>query len=306
VKEGGAIKELLHEQRQGAVSCLVSPDGELLAVAFEGGALGVWSLRGRQCLWRRERAFTIPPLMEFSADGRWFAYSADASGSVRLLDAYVGNEFGELRGSRGQITAIAFSLCGFWVGAGGYDSTTVVCRVSALLGQSSPRSGPTFESLENAWASLGGQIEVEYRDAFCYFLTSRMDVDAWLCERILQYSLSDAEAEFQGALPLLRSDSIESRTRGLAEIRELDIEPALRNAVGREIDGEVRILLANALEDRQCRLGFTRFDRRRDRAIQILKYRGTRAASEALDRIAKCSPWPRLATSARVAARRVK
>jgi len=156
----------------------MSPDGELLAAAGNGGAIWLWEAGSGELL--RTLTGHRGPVngVGFSPDGRWLA-SAGGDGSVRVWEAGSGELLRELTGHQGTVNGVGFSPDGRWLASAGEDGSV---RVWAANGDGCLA---TLVALAEGWAAVtpDGRYKLEgtvtgafwYTIGMCRFEPGELD-----------------------------------------------------------------------------------------------------------------------------------
>jgi WD40 repeat protein len=130
-----------------------SPDGAWVAITSADSPIPVWDLHARKPRRSlRPRALVPEEVVDLavSREGLIAAASRDRDGVVRVFDAASGSVVSELRGTPGEVRAVAFSTDGRWVATAGLDGTGRVWEavtgrlVQELRGHSGPLTAVAF------------------------------------------------------------------------------------------------------------------------------------------------------------------
>jgi WD40 repeat protein/serine/threonine protein kinase len=119
--------------KSGVRGLALSPDGQRLAISFEGDPeVKVWDAQiGRELLTLRGHARGHVKCVAFSPDGRWIASGSGTinkrdDGDVKIWDSQTGRERLTLGGQIGGVQCVAFSPDGRRLAAGGMDQSVKI------------------------------------------------------------------------------------------------------------------------------------------------------------------------------------
>jgi hypothetical protein len=202
--------------------------------------------------------------------------------SVYRLDSV--EELVQLKGHRGPVTAVDFSLDGQWLASASFDTTALVWDARALCKRiRDKRTSPTAEQLEAAWASLAGEEAVAAHRALWRLVWAREQAVPFLKQHLHPVPAPDAHAVAR-RLGELDSDDFRVREQAMAGLARLgdrvegDLQAA-RESASSEASQRIDRLLQRLRLPSPAHL-------QQLRALEALEQMGTPAARKLLAELA--------------------
>ena len=281
-------------------SMVLSPDGRLVAHAFESKFIRLLDVSGQRIVHRTANLPGQAASICFASDGRTLAW-AEESGIIHWLELAAWSERRTFSGHAGAVGEMAFTADGKRLISGSEDTTALVWD---LLGD-----GPATLSAEQrdaCWTALADNDAAKAYRAMCRLIAAPADGLALLRQHLKPVESVD-DKRIKRLIADLDSDAFAVREKATKELQKLGelAEPAYRKVLAAQPALEMRRRLQELLDDiAQHQWHLTPEILRQLRAIEVLERIGAPEARKLLDALAGGAAGARLTREARAAVRR--
>lgn len=284
----------------------VSPDGQLLATAGDGGVLRLWEVATGKEVTKPMRHEGQILSVTFLGSGRFIA-SAGSDKAVRIWDVSSGEEVRCLRGHESRVESLALGPGRKVLVSASADHTLLVWDLPALLPRDKADSAaiPARE-LDKFWEALGGSdAPAAERAVWALVRVPKQSVP--FLKTCLAARTAPAPKELARLIEQLDDDDPKTRDKASEELARLgdsaetELRRTLKGSPSAEVKWRVEDLLRRVEEGTQSGQPL-----RLRRAIRILEEVGTPEARQVLTTLADEGGTSSTARAAKAALARLK
>jgi WD40 repeat protein len=277
----GKIERSFRYASDRTASLALSPDGRLLAAGGDDssdGTVRVWDVVDGAIKSDIGGDGFMSDRLAFSPDGRLLA---GAGAGVRLWELATGQEVARYAGHHGDIAVLAFSPDGRSLATGGDDGTLLLWDVTGLRIAGHRKRPPTDAELQSRWADLA--LSASEAIPAVWALAASPERSVPLIRREL-FRAAPSDETVAALIAELDAATFAQRERAAVELRSYGafVEPALKQALRHERTPELHRRLERLLGE----VTGPGMRARPARAVQVLVYANTAAASALLKELA--------------------
>jgi hypothetical protein len=309
-------KKLFHVQRDNAngQTLAFAPDGKALALAGQGGTVGLWDAVTGKELRPLDMAgaggWVNTPLV-FASDGKTLAAGMmDNTGMVSKVvvwEVASGGVRQEFTGHQGVVMSLAFSLDGKTLATGGADTTVLLWDLSGRGTGQEPAAQLTANELDALWADLASSDARKAGEGMRRLMAAPADSVPLLQKRVQPASDKSADAEqIAKWVAQLDDEDFSIRTQAARELEH--VGPAAKAPLQKALEGKPSAETRRQVERLLERLESSAPSPdalRPSRALEVLERIGTPEARQVLEGLAKGQPDAALTQEAKAALARL-